>query len=219
MAPTMTGDETAPQAVEIAPAPHINPRLAAFEFAVTKAIADHAASRMKTLRERAVEAFIPSDRIPVVSPIDRRRHIATVSATDPKPEAVVTDRDELTAWFFEHYDERCEDVEKLVGSTAQVIAALRQYAPADVVDQLITVDRIVPDYEISNLLTRSAGSGKPIGPGGEIDDQAPPGVEVRERDWSMQVRLADDAIPHILELWRAGRIDPLGIDAPATAIE
>jgi hypothetical protein len=189
-------------------------------MAPTKAIADHTAARMKTLREDAPEVFLPGDGLPVVSPLNRRLKLAKVTATDPKPEAVVTDPDELRDWFLENHDDRCEDVDQLIGTTAQVIDALRQYAPAEILDQLVTTERTVPDYEVKNLLTRSAGTGQPIGPGGEVDENAPRGVEVRDKPSNVQVLLTEGAIPHILELWQAGLVDPLGLPpAPAALPE
>lgn len=189
----------------------INPRDAALQFVVTKTLADHCASAMKTLREHAGDAFRRGDRLTVTSPVDDTP-LGTVSATNPGREAVVVDRDEFNQWMLENYDDRCEDTPIILASTAQLVDLLAEHAP-----HLLTWDRRPADWAENEVLKLSAKVGQPIGPGGEIGEHAPPGIEVRTKASTVQVRLAEDAFDRVAELWRAGRVDPLALPPASDA--
>ena len=184
-----------------------NPRDAALQFAVTKAVADHATAAMKTLREDANQVFMPGDRLVVTSPLDRRVRIGTVTATDPEDEAVVVDEAAFTEWMTEHHGDQCETTGELIGSTWQVVAAILNHCPPDVADSLVRTS-LKPTAQARNaVLKLSAKAGVPVGPGGEVD--GPPGIEIRQKPSTVQVRLAEDAMDTVFELWQQRAVEPL----------
>jgi hypothetical protein len=222
MAPQVTDETTVPQAVELVPAPTLSPevdlRAAAADLAFNKVIHEIAGARNRALRDAAPAAFFPGETVIVTHPLDRRRKIARVTASDPKPVAVISDEDAFRDWMLEHHDDQCEDVEVLLGASGitggnlrKIITVLRAYAPAEVQDELITTDRRPLEHVVSNMLKRSANLGEPVGPNGELGDDAPPHIEIRTKLPTVTVTLEDTAVDDVVELWRAGRANPLGL--------
>lgn len=195
-----------------APAPP-SPRLlpadadtAARMITYCKLLADAFAARKTELQDEAKERrlFRRKATIPVEHPADPERDLSLVSVTNPKPKAVSTAPAELRDWMLEHHDDLCRDQDIIVGSTEAVIQALREYAPDSVVAKLVTIKRGPADWAVEDILRASLDADRPVGPGGEIDDDAPPGVQIVRPEPTVQVRLAEDAIEHLTSFVAAG---------------
>jgi hypothetical protein len=195
-----------PQSSEPTPV-RIDPVVAAERFATVKALAEGFAALLNTMRENADLAFRPKQRQPVVSPTDPNLELALVSMTNPSPKAAVTDQTAFEAWMRERYPEKFQTRDRLIGSTTDVIAALRAYVPEFVLDSLVTTEDYLPDWETKAVLTHSKGAGCPVGPGGETGEDAPPGITVETPHPTVQVRLTEDAVPHVMHAFRSGQLD------------
>lgn len=138
------------------------------------------------------------DRVSVRSPLSGEG-LGTVTMTDPKPKAMVTDPEELDDWIAEHYPEKTEWRRVVVGSEDEVLAVLAEHAP-----HLVTTQRHVPDWARAEVLRASAEAGVPCGPGGEADV---PGVAVEPQPGRLQYRATAGSGHAIDALVQAGLVD------------
>ncbi|MEV1295172.1 hypothetical protein [Pseudonocardia sp. NPDC049635] len=209
---------TAPPSPSVLPA---DGQTAATMLALHKLLTERLAGARTSLIEHArTERLLrPGARFVVDNPADPDRELATVTVPKPSaPKHTVTDEPALHDWIREHHDDLCRDHDQLApGRTADVIAALRDYAPDDVVADLVHTSRTVPGWAVEDILRASDEAGQVVGPGGEIDDDAPPGIAYRSRQGVPSVKLAADAT----EQFTALADDPghlgalLAIPAPA----
>ena len=205
-------ETAAPQSPQVAPVP--SPREAAQRFAVAAAFEKIAKGQLAELRnDVAPLVFEPGDRLVAKSPADPSVKLAAVTATDPESTAKVTDPEAFHQWMRDNYPDRCEERDLLVGSTAQVIDALREHCPADVLARLVTTDVVPRDWATAEVLTLTKTAGAPVGPGGEMDENAPPGVELEQKPSVVQVRLEPGAVEHVRQVWDNARA---AIPTPAT---
>lgn len=211
MAPTTTvaAPETTPSEDPTAAGTHPtpafdNPRDLATQLAIAKVLGAIAKAREDELRALAPGEIEPGETIIARSPADRNVKLGKVQATTPKPVAVFTDRPAFDEWMFRQHDDKCHDVDKLIGSPTEIIAALRAHCPADVVDQLVTVERTVPDWAPAQVLAQSAAAGEPVGIEGELGEQAPPGVTVQAGASTIRISLDKAATEHVSQLWQDG---------------
>ena len=144
----------------------------------------------------------PGARFVVDNPADPDRELGTVTVPKPSPpKHAVTDEPALHEWIRTHHDDLCRDDDQLTpGRTADIIAALRDYAPDDVIADLVQTKRVVPAWAVEDILRASDEAGQAVGPGGEIDDDAPPGVALRSRTSVPSVKLTPDAGTQFAEL-------------------
>lgn len=159
------------------------------------------ARRIKAETDAAREESTPhlkkGDTLAVRSPLDDTR-IARVLRTDPDPTAAVTDQAALEKWVVKRYPE------KLVGrweirNMSAAIDVLRAHAP-----HLVAFVESVPDWAVNELVKKSATAGQPVGYGGEVDDDAPPGITIETPDGVLQVRVDwQQAESAIVALWDA----------------
>lgn len=146
------------------------------------------------------------DTISARSPLDDTK-IARVSKSDPKRRALITDRAAVEAWINERYPDKLVERTEITGPMPEVLAVLRAHAP-----HLVTDRKSVPDWAVNELLLKAEKAGAPVGYGGELDDHAPPGIEVSTPDGVVSVTLdkanADEAIR---ALWDAHLVDMTGV--------
>lgn len=217
---------TTPQvATEASPSPAVLPadsdtvaRLATYY----KLLGDFAADQKAKLRRYALDNKIirAGATLPVGSAFDDDVQLSTVSITKPKRkvDAEITDREAFNDWARENYPDRCVERDVVVGSQAQLIEAIREYAPADIVDQLLTTD-IVPDGGlVADVLRLSKQAEGPAGPAGEVDDtHRPAGITVTATtpEPNISVRAVEGAVEELTMLMSAGRLPgPLPLEAP-----
>lgn len=200
--PTTQG--ATPEAQPVPEAP--TPRDTALAFIVTKAFGDAAKAADKHLRSIAPDAFLEGDRVVVPSPYDRRMRLGTVTMTNPAPVASidVASEDAFTAWMAERYPDQVEESCRILpGSMAAAIAVLVEHAP-----HLLDEPEVrVRPWAREAVLKASVAEGKPVGPGGEVDQDAPPGVTVHKPAGTPQVRMNPEAMPVIGQMLRDGTID------------
>jgi hypothetical protein len=208
MAPQSIDEQTGPHPVVVTPA---NPRDVATEFVMAKAAAEYAAAQLKELRSGADAVFVPSDRIPVTLPGNRKVKLGTVNYTDPDPVAEVSDEAAFLGFFKEHHPEYVVEVETLAAPHADVIAALKKYVPEAELDELIEAKPQVADYMRNQILKRTLTAGEPVGPNNETGEKAAPGVQIVPKKSSVTVSLEADAVPTLIKAWQSGTGAPLGI--------
>lgn len=192
------------------PAVPVNPRDAALRLLVAKALTTYAAQAEKDARKDADEAqvFVPGDRLPVVSPLDRTVRLGRVTMSDPEEEAIIFDEETFVEWMVANHDDQCHDVGYLVGSQTEVIAALIEHCPPDVAAKFVTMEREPTPQARNAVLKLSTKEGQPVGPDGDKDNP-PAGVGMRVKPAEIRVYPEKDAIGPIVDLWRARAVDPL----------
>ncbi|HWO59451.1 MAG TPA: hypothetical protein VNO31_05395, partial [Umezawaea sp.] len=121
-----------------------------------------------------VAAYGAEGQKQAVDPSGSGRTISQVTVWKAGYKATVTDPLELEKWVKEKYPEKVVKKTRIVpGNEDAVILALREHAGF-----LLEEHEDVPDYVLAGLLAKSEQAHKPMGWGGEIDDDAPPGIKV-----------------------------------------
>lgn len=159
--------------------------------AALKVISDYTKGQYEAARTEAAAVLGAGDRRMVRSPLDSAK-IGPVYVTDPKPIAVVTDTERLTAWYLENYPDSTVNAYEVAASNAEVIGVLFEHAP-----RLLRHRRQITPQALSELRKESAALGQVIGPGGEADV---PGIEVRVPQGVVTCRPAEDALHAVTEL-------------------
>ncbi len=165
--------------------------------AALKVISDYTKGQYETARTEAAAVLGAGDRRMVRSPLGNAK-IGPVYVTDPKPAAVVTDLEQLTDWYIEHYPELADNTYEVAASDAEVIALLFEHAP-----HLLRRPRRIKPSALSELRKECSALGQVIGPGGEADV---PGVEVRTAAGVVTCRPTEDALTAVIELVSAQRL-------------
>ncbi|MGW4484296.1 hypothetical protein ACWEOE_10710 [Amycolatopsis sp. NPDC004368] len=123
--------------------------------------------------------------------------LAAVSKSDPDAKAKVVDRAAFEQWAAKTYPEKMSRGYEIAGSTKEVVDVLFEHAP----ELLRPVQS--SDAVLKLTLTNSARLGVPTGPGGEADV---PGIEVEHPAGVVSCRPDDDALGHVIQLFRDGRL-------------
>jgi hypothetical protein len=165
--------------------------------AVLKVLSAHTKDRYEKAREEALADLGQGDRRIVRSPLDGTK-LGAVYMTDPKPVVSIVDEKALTDWMAATYPDRVESSYQIVGSEAEVIAALFEAAP-----RLLRRTTRVSVSARKELMSEAVRLGQPVGPGGEVDV---PGVEVRQTEGYVACKPTDDALLAVYELVRSGRV-------------
>lgn len=142
-------------------------------------------------------------KLPAVTADDRT--IATCSMSSPEREAVITDRAALTDWYARHYPDHVEERHTVSGSTDEVVAVLREYAP-----HLVSTETVLRPWALSELCEVAKAEKAVVGPGGEMDL---PGVEMQRPNGRLTVRLTDEADDAMASL-----VDRLTLDGHLKAV-
>ncbi len=203
MAPKPEDVDQATPPGDTTPAP-VNPRDVALQAIATKAIYEAVGKNLRTLRDEAPDAvFERGDRFSVRSPLDRKVKLGTVSASDPKVEAKIVNQAVFDQWVLDNHPDDCVDVDVVAATDAELLAVLREHAP-----HLIRTDVKPAEWVAPTVIKLSAAAGEPVSQHNEMDDQAPPAVEILEKKSVLTIDVEDDALEHVAELWRASRVDP-----------
>jgi hypothetical protein len=155
----------------------------ALEEAALKSLADAVGGALKEVKAAMQEAMDTTGASRVAGTLPDGTKVATISATEPKPAAVVVDPDLFLKW-------------------------VREHSPANVVSRLVTEVR--PAYTAALLAEMTAAGVAQWADRetGEIFEV--PGVEVKAtRARGHSVRLTDGGAEAIAEAWRTGQLDHL----------
>jgi len=160
-------------------------RALALEEAALKALSDEIGDRLKATRAAMQEALDSTGAGSVAAVLPGGLKVATISVTDPKPEAVVTDSAAFRAW-------------------------VQSVAPSEVTKRFLTEVR--PAY-VKTTLAQMTAAGTPVWADpetGEVHDV--PGVEIRAtRARGHSVRPVVGGREAIAEAWRSGALGALGL--------
>lgn len=165
----------------------------ALQEAALKTLADEVADRLKAVKAEMQEALDSTGATRVSAALPDGTKVATVSATEPKPAAVVVDEPAFRAW-------------------------VRETAATEVVSRVVTEVR--PAYAAA-LLAEMTAAGAPVWADretGEVHDV--PGVEVRAtRARGHSVRPVTGGREALIAAFRSGLLGGLALPALAGGIE
>lgn len=160
------------------------PRLA-LEEAVLKALADQIAARLRDVRAGMQAALDSTGASRVAAALPDGTKVATVSLSEPKPTAVVTDEKAYLGW-------------------------VREHSPANVVTRLITEAR--PAYTAALLAEMTAAGVAQWADKDTGEVHNVPGVEIRAtRARSHSVRPVKGGPEAIAAAWRSGQLAHLNL--------
>jgi hypothetical protein len=165
-----------------------------------KAIKEYVNVAYDQAREEIAAVMRRGDRLTARSPLDDTK-IGSVSLTDPKPVARVSDMAALTVWLVENYPDLVADVYEVNATDEQVRALVFEHKP-----EWLTRKQRVDPRVLQQIRERSATAGEAVGPTGELDV---PGVAVETPAPVVTCRPTADALDAVAALIRADR---LGLD-------
>jgi hypothetical protein len=157
----------------------------ALEEAALKSLVDAIGDRLKAVKAEMQEALDTTGASRVEAKLPNGTKVATISRTEPKPTATVTDPDKFLAW-------------------------VREHSPANITSRLVTEVR--PAYTAALLAEMTAAGTAQWADKetGEVFDV--PGVEVKAtRGRTHSVRPVDGGREAIAEAWRSGALAHLAL--------
>lgn len=157
----------------------------ALEEAALKALSDAIGDRLKQVKADMQEALDTSGATRVSAELPDGTKVATISRTEPKPAAIVTDADKFLAW-------------------------VRDHSPKNIVTRLVTEVR--PAYTTALLAEMTAAGIAEVADKETGVVEEVPGVEIRAtRGRSHSVRPVDGGREAIAEAWRSGALAHLAL--------
>ncbi len=186
---------------------------ALLKLGVLTVLQSRVAEAVGEARTAVLQATRKGDTLTVAHP-DSDEEIAKVTHSKPKPKAVVTDVRALDAWVLTNYPNKAAT--KVIGSQADVLDVLREHAPF-----LLEEVAEVRDWARNELTVKSSAAGEPVGFGGEIGENAPPGIKVITPDGVLRVLVAKNAAEVVDQLWLDNRVDLDGnlLELPAGGVK
>lgn len=140
------------------------------------------------IRNRLVDTLGPGGSRSVYDP----QHIGKkewkgwkATATEMAYQAVIADRSQVDEWVLKHYEEKAEPRVRISPEVPEreVLNVVRKHAK-HMLEEVIEV----PDHVVRELVVRSQQAGQPIGFGGEVGKDAPPGITVSQPDSYLTVK-------------------------------
>jgi hypothetical protein len=121
------------------------------------------------------------------------------TATEMAYQACVEDQSKAAAWVLAHYAEKAEHRIRVSPEVPEreVINVIRSHAK-HMLEEVVEV----PDYVLHELVQKAKQAGQPIGFGGEVGENAPPGIKVTQPDSYLSVKYYGPATD-IVETLRA----------------
>lgn len=178
----------------------------ALKVGALKAIKDFVETAYDEARAEIAATMKRGDKLTARSPIDDTK-IGSVTLTDPKRVADVSNMAALVAWLTEHYPDLVSTTYEVNATAEQVRALVFEHHP-----EWLTQKTRVDPRAVAMIRERSAAAGEPIGPTGELDV---PGVVVNTPDPVVTCRPAPGALDIVANLIRADRI---GLDGVTRAL-
>ena len=157
----------------------------ALEEAALKTLADAVNDRLKEVKTAMQEALVDTGASRVEAKLPDGTKVATISRSDPKPAAVVTDEKAFLDW-------------------------VRKYSPHNVTTRLVTEVR--PAYTAALLAEMTAAGAAVVADKetGVVEDV--PGVDIRAtRSLTHSVRPTKDGPERIAAAWRDGQLAHLNL--------
>jgi len=157
----------------------------ALEEAALKSLVDAIGDRLKAVKAEMQEVLDTTGASRVEANLPDGTKVATISRTDPKPTATVTDPDKFLAW-------------------------VREHSPANITSRLVTEVR--PAYTAALLaeMTAAGVAAWADKETGEVFDV--PGVEIKAtRGRGHSVRPVDGGREAIAAAWRSGALSHLSL--------
>lgn len=172
--------------------------------AIVMAVLADMIGKQKDAYKRALDPELESgDRVGVPDPTDPDVRLGMVYRTEGKASAVVTDEGSFLLWHMANHPDRVETVlHPDVARSPEVAEVLARHAP-----DLLVPQSTVADWAREEVLKATVKAREPVGPHGELDDQAPPVRYVPARKGVITVKPDADAGEVIGKLWAQGRID------------
>jgi hypothetical protein len=157
----------------------------ALEEAALKSLSDAVGDRLKAVRASMQEAMDTTGASRVNAELPDGTKVGTISASEPKPAATVTDPDKFLAW-------------------------VREHSRPNVVTRMVTEVR--PAYQAALLAEMTAAGVAEWADRDTGEVFAVPGVEIKAtRSRGHSVRLSDEGREAIAEAWRSGALTHLNI--------
>ena len=167
---------------------------------------------LTALKDRVVEAekqayaaasthLGKGDTSTIVNPANPEEVIVKITKVRGRKRADITHRGDVEKWVVANYPGKTETKTVVNGSQADVIAVLREHAPF-----LLEEVTEVPAHAVNELCLLSAAAGEPVGFGGEIGEQAPPGIEVVEHGVTVRVLRQPGGQDVVARMWRSGAV-------------
>ncbi|PRY35278.1 hypothetical protein [Umezawaea tangerina] len=107
------------------------------------------------------------------NPLRPDQEIAQVTVSKATYTATVVDQAAVEEWVRENYADKVEKRTKILGNDEDVLNILKTFAP-----YLIEEEEVVPEHVFRELELRSGHARTAAGFGGEVGEDAPPGIEV-----------------------------------------
>jgi hypothetical protein len=176
------------------------PNALVLRVAALKSVKDYVCDQYDDARAELDKAMNEGDRLTARSPLDGGK-LGTVTKTEPKPSARVSDEQALVDWLAEHYPEALVVRYKVVASEEQLRRLLFEHAP-----ELLSQYRRPDPEMVRELLANAANFGQPVGPSGEADV---PGVVVETGPPVVRCNTTPQSLSAVLALIRA---EQMGLD-------
>ena len=112
------------------------------------------------------------------------------TATEMAYQACVEDRSKTEEWVLAEYPEKAEHRVRISPEVPEreVLNVIRSHAK-HMLEEVVEV----PDYVLHELVQKARQAGQPIGFGGEVGENAPPGIKVTQPDSYLTVKFYDPA--------------------------
>ncbi|MFJ5984215.1 hypothetical protein [Lentzea sp. NPDC092896] len=146
---------------------------------IRAAVANRNAERFNKVDEAAkadvVRVLGRKGSLPVMNPLNADEEFVQITVSKLTYTAKVVDPSASKEWVKERYADKVEKQTRLMpGTTEQhVFNVLKQFAP-----YLLEEVDVVPDHVINELALKSRLAQRPMGFGGEVGVDAPPGIVV-----------------------------------------
>lgn len=172
--------------------------------AIVMAVLADLIGKQKDAFKKALDGEMENaDRVNVQDPTDPDVRLGMIYRTEPKPSAVVESEIDLMHWHRRHHPDRIEYVKSLDPERMGEIMAIVEARNPDLIREL----PVVKDWAREEVLKATVKAREPVGPHGELDDQAPPVRYVPAKLGSIVVKPGSEAEDIIGKLWAQGRID------------
>ncbi|MEU4804400.1 hypothetical protein [Actinosynnema sp. NPDC023587] len=165
--------------------------------------ADRSNEAVAETKKAVVQAFRRGATGIAVSPLSPDAELAQITVTKATYKATTRDRTKTEDWIKANYGEKVKTRTRIVGSDTDVLNVLRTLAP-----YLLEEEEYVPDNVIYELELKSQKARQPMGWGGEVGDDAPPGIEVTISDPKVNFTFRDREL--IDDLITSGVVDEDG---------
>lgn len=172
--------------------------------AVTNRNKTRAAESARVATAEVVATFGLKATQQATDPLGSGRVISQVTVSKPSYKATFTDRQQAEKWVRAQYPEKVEKATRVVpGQEQAALLALQAHAA-----YLLEEHEYVPDYVLDRLLLKSEQAYEPMGLGGEVGADGPPGIQVDPRPAGVTITYRDADL--IDDLIMRGVIDDEG---------